>query len=379
MSFLTNELAQQMVNRTMKILNRNINVMNDQGIIIGSGDINRIQQLHHGAVLVLKKNKKVEIYADTANQIHGAKPGINLPIHFHKQTVGVIGITGNPDEIRHCAELVQMAAELVLEQSFLLEQVQWKQRLQNEVVNQLIHEQNVNVALVKERASILGIELDQPRAVIIIKNPEEKRDPSSLRHQLDYILDQADLIGFTYHNEIVILKAIGNRTIESFLNKIDDFINGQNGKKYLIGSGSICHSLSELKYSYEQAKNTIIVGKKLHPEKFIFLYSSYQFEVFLYSHAQKEQTLKSFSFYRKLIAYDQSGELEETLHIYLNENGEQSKVAEKLFIHRNTLRYRLEKITEITGKNPRHIKDLMQLYTAKLLYDIDSSVQLPKN
>jgi len=116
-----------------------------------------------------------------------------LPIHFHKQTVGVIGITGNPDEIRHCAELVQMAAELVLEQSFLLEQVQWKQQLQNDVVNQLVHEQNVNVVLVKERASILGIELNQPRAVIILKNPEEEKDPSSLRHQLDYILDQAFL------------------------------------------------------------------------------------------------------------------------------------------------------------------------------------------
>lgn len=37
MQFLTRELAQEIVERTMSILNRNINVMNESGVIIGSG------------------------------------------------------------------------------------------------------------------------------------------------------------------------------------------------------------------------------------------------------------------------------------------------------------------------------------------------------
>lgn len=53
MQFLTSELAQEMVERTMHILHQNINVMNADGVIIGSGERKRIGQKHDGARLVL--------------------------------------------------------------------------------------------------------------------------------------------------------------------------------------------------------------------------------------------------------------------------------------------------------------------------------------
>ncbi|EKF34730.1 sugar diacid recognition domain-containing protein [Bacillus xiamenensis] len=46
MPFLTNELAQVMVERTMHILHQNINVMNSDGVMIGSGKRKRIGQKH---------------------------------------------------------------------------------------------------------------------------------------------------------------------------------------------------------------------------------------------------------------------------------------------------------------------------------------------
>ena len=42
----------------------------------------------------------------------------------------------------------------------------------------------------------------------------------------------------------------------------------------------------------------------------------------------------------------------------------------KAFIHRNTLSYRLDKIQDITGKDPRKVKDLLELYVALLLSKI---------
>ncbi len=116
--FLSYELAQEIVERTMKILNKNINVMNEDGIIIGSGEKERINQVHDGALLVLKKGKSVVIDEKSAAGLKGAKPGINLPIQFNNQIIGVVGITGEPEQIQNYAELVKMAAELVLEQSF---------------------------------------------------------------------------------------------------------------------------------------------------------------------------------------------------------------------------------------------------------------------
>ena len=53
----------------------------------------------------------------------------------------------------------------------------------------------------------------------------------------------------------------------------------------------------------------------------------------------------------KLIDYDKSGntELTKTLNTYLECSGNGTETAEKLFIHRNTLHYRIEKIEQITG------------------------------
>lgn len=48
-------LAQDIVARTMKIIDSNVNVMDARGRIIGSGDRERIGELHEGALLVLSQ------------------------------------------------------------------------------------------------------------------------------------------------------------------------------------------------------------------------------------------------------------------------------------------------------------------------------------
>ncbi len=66
-----------------------------------------------------------------AGRLKGVKPGINLPIIFRQRMVGVIGISGEPDKVQAYAELVRMAAELILEQAEMLEQNQWENAIAN--------------------------------------------------------------------------------------------------------------------------------------------------------------------------------------------------------------------------------------------------------
>jgi carbohydrate diacid regulator len=372
MQFLTNELAQEIVERTMKILNRNINVMNDEGVIIGSGDIERINQLHDGALLVLKNGESVEIDRSKAAGMKGSRPGINLPICFNNQIVGVVGITGEPEQIQNYAQLVKMAAELVLEQSFLLERVQWKQRLQSEIVNQLISEEGLNEEWIKERAGFLGINLEQPRIAIVLEQSDytEVSDQKLIR-SIQYEIGKTDLIGVTFNNEIVVLKAAAvkesKRELTSFLKRL---LKASGGKVF-IGSGSLVESIKELKSSFHQAKRAIRVGSKLRSDTSFYHYEDYRLEVMLAKLTEGEQDKNAFSFYDQLLDQGKKGDLAHTLEAYIREGGELNKVAESLFIHRNTLRYRLEKIAELTNKDPRNIKDLIELYMAKLLHDIN--------
>ncbi len=135
---LNDNLARQIVARAMKILSFSVNVMDERGLIIASGNPERIHERHEGAVLALTENRVVEISEATALQLKGVRPGINLPIAYQGELIGVIGISGDPDEVRAYAELVRMTAELILEQAALTEQLQWDKRHKEELVLQLI-------------------------------------------------------------------------------------------------------------------------------------------------------------------------------------------------------------------------------------------------
>ncbi|WP_409290816.1 CdaR family transcriptional regulator [Peribacillus sp. SCS-37] len=368
MQFLTHELAQEIVDRTMKIINTNINVMNEKGIIIGSGDSGRIHQLHDGAVLVLKNGESLEIDEDRAGRMKGSKPGINLPIRFNKQIVGVVGITGEPRQIQHYAQLVKMAAELVLEQSFLLERVQWKQRIQSEIVNQLISEEGLNEDWIKERAGILGLDLAKPRMAIVLK-PVDPDANQELIKSVQYQLGKNDLAGVTLGNEIVILKekagTVPPDELTAFLKRLLAAAEGG----MLIGSGGMAPGLKELKYSFQQAQRAILAGSRILPDASIYRYEDLRIETMLVKLAKDEYDQPAFSFYQKLLGQGNK-ELVHTLDVYIKEGGDLSRVAESLFIHRNTLRYRLDKIAEMTSKDPRNVKDLMELYTARLVHEL---------
>lgn len=54
--------------------------MNEKGVIIGSGDKNRMNQIHEGALMVLKNGSSYEITQQQADSLRGVKPGVNLPI-----------------------------------------------------------------------------------------------------------------------------------------------------------------------------------------------------------------------------------------------------------------------------------------------------------
>lgn len=105
--YLKGYTARQIVQRAMKIIPYSVNVMDEHGVIIASGEPSRLRQRHEGAILALKENRIVEIDSATANQLKGVRSGINLPISFHEQLIGVVGITGEPEEVRAYAELVK--------------------------------------------------------------------------------------------------------------------------------------------------------------------------------------------------------------------------------------------------------------------------------
>ncbi|MFS2247488.1 CdaR family transcriptional regulator [Bacillus sp. A31] len=366
MQFLTAELAQEMVERTMRILDKNINVMNADGVIIGSGERNRIGQKHDGARLVLTSGNSMEIDHEASLRLEGVRPGINLPICFREQVVGVIGITGEPEDIRHHAELVKMAAELVLEQSFLLERIQWRQRIESEIVNQLISDSDVGDHQLKNRAAWLGMDLDKRRMVIVFQPVPSSEDAvHKMMHAIQYDKNADDLLGMTFRHELVLLRQpIPDHRLKHVAGQLQRTMEKAVGGQVLVGIGTVADDISRLPLSFEHARDALRLGKTLDPEESIYFLKSYQLERLFLTAGAVEEEIRWTDFYNPLT---QEAELAQTLRIYIEEGGDLQRIVDRLFIHRNTLRYRLDKIQALTGKNPRHVKQLMELYMAQLM------------
>lgn len=137
---LDHDLAQDIVDRTMAILPYNVNVMDSQGLILGSGEPERINTRHEGAQLVLANGRVVEIDEPTACRLKGVQPGINLPLLHDQRLIGVLGITGDPALLRTYAELVRMTAEMLVSQRHQQAEQQWRRQRCDDLLALLLGE-----------------------------------------------------------------------------------------------------------------------------------------------------------------------------------------------------------------------------------------------
>ncbi|MCK4240396.1 MAG: transcriptional regulator CdaR, partial [Candidatus Atribacteria bacterium] len=166
---ITHKLAQSIVDRTMNILGKNINIMDENGVIIGSGDKNRLNQYHEGAAKVIKEGKKLEIYSKDINHLVGAKPGINLPIEHNNKIIGVVGITGEPNEVSPFGEVIKMTVEMMLQQEFLLKELQLEQQAQENFIHDLISGRiGSDSDLFITRGQIVGYDILIPRVALVM-------------------------------------------------------------------------------------------------------------------------------------------------------------------------------------------------------------------
>jgi carbohydrate diacid regulator len=377
--FLDTTLAQQIVERTMKIIVHNINVMNAQGVILGSGDPHRVGSTHEGALLAISQNRTVEINAASANTLHGVKAGINLPLHYKGEIIGVIGITGEPDTLNNYGELLKMTAELIVEQANSLELAQWQYRQKEEFILQLIKSKGLFNCHLRDWSSQLGIDIDAPRvaAVIQVQGDKDQISANSILKMVLNLLEnpsRGNLVAMTSMTELVILKPafLNGKQWEPHLEseRIDQLLSRlpkEMTARLKISLGHFFTKPTDISRSYQTAKETLALGIQLHPEQNKYLYDDYSLRVLLSALKDDWRGEELITPYQALLQADKKGQLNKTLAAYLAHFGDQQMCANALFIHRNTLRYRLDKIQKITGVNVQQLDGVLQLYIGQML------------
>lgn len=375
----TTDLAQKIVERTMDIIGCNVNIMDAKGRIIASGDEGRIGKTHDGALLALSQGRSVDIDEHTKN-LHGVKPGINLPLRLDGETVGVIGLTGNPGHLKEFGRLVCMTAEMMLEQARLFEMLAQDARLKEELILNLISAAEITPAMT-EWANRLGVDLSVPRVVCIIEVDTGhlsidaiSNELRNLQNLLNYP-ERDNLVAILSLTQIVILKpaldAYGRWDAQNHMERVHLLVSRMNEQtslnvrialgNYFAGDEGQDNCIA---LSYQTAKTTLEVGKSRSPEARIYNYQELVLPVLLNQLKDGWQRRELARTLEKLKQADKNGLLVKTLLAWFEHNMHAAAASQALFIHRNTLDYRLNKIAELTRLDLNHTDDRFLLYIA---------------
>lgn len=369
---LAESTARQIVQRAMSIISHSVNVMDSNGVIIASGNPSRLFQRHEGAVLALTENRVVEIDAVTAAHLKGVRPGINLPFSFHSQQVGVIGISGEPAQVRAYAELVKMAAEMMVEQAALLDQHQWEKRYREELANQLLQPQPASGSL-EAMAAYLGLDLQQPRIVWIAELQDTQ--PHLLRELLTELeqTQREALIAITGFNEMILLRPAS--LVQGEWNVKQEHKQAQQLQSQLQSRfnlrlivGGFFSGEAGLHRSSLTARATQAMAKRLKLRHKTLFYQDYPLPSLLCDLGEDWRAQELSRPWQVLGEQDEKGVLRSTLRHYFSRNCDQTQTAAELHIHVNTLRYRLQRIEAITELKINQLTDALQLYIGMLMH-----------
>jgi len=353
---LTESLANEIVTQTMIRLNRNINIMDENGIILASGDSKRIHQVHFGAIEVLRSGKPLVIDEQNIGNWEGVRPGINLPIIFQGKTIGVIGITGKPEETLEFGELVKMITEIMIQQAFITEQVEWKQRLKELIFTDLLSS-TLQIESIDNKLQMIGFKLESPFQVAIIELGNSHLKKNDLLQVVeDLFPKQRALIGFIKVNRLFILTLKFNE--QRFKEKCSSLyrILATKNPAIRIGIGLSVIETESIRHSYKDALSALKHSSNDQP---IVTYAEIETKA-LFDHLD-ERTKQQFS---NRILGNLSEKLIETLECFFMYNLNIEKCSRAMYIHRNSLIYRLKQIKEITSYDPQNVHDVITLQMA---------------
>ena len=371
---ITTELAQQITDHILPILQQNINIMNKNGVIIGSGQKHRIGDFHKGAKDAIDTGQEVEIRFHDLDRFPGALPGVNLPITVSLQTIGAVGVSGDPDEVRQATRLVKMVTELILEREVLAEDLRSYSRQKEQFVSLLLSDQAPGVLpQLSRQAKRLEFNLDLPRIVAAVNGSSlfdsalaaygasglvTTRTQDSLLQSLTAasFLTPQDMPVFL-DGRLVILKhfqrpfliqTAKNWCVELIRQLHDD----HPGHNFFAGVGSLAVSPVKLQISQEESLFSLSRCQEKEPVRSIHDPSTLL--AFLLKNPNAADSCSAFAELKSKFTgdLDKRYDLRKTLLHLLYNNQNLTQTSQSLFIHRNTLLFRLEKLKGSTGLCP---------------------------
>ena len=230
---------------------------------------------------------------------------------------------------------------------------------------------NLLLVDIYSRAKKLHIQTDVKRVAMIIETDNSK-DSNVLEMMRTYFgSNNRDFITAVDENNVIVVKDLSegdsSREIDRAADSIVSFLNKENLKNVRIAYGTIVNEIKEASRSYKEAKMALDVGKIFFAERDVIAYSELGIGRLIYQLPIPLCKMFIKEIFDGKSPDDFDEETLTTINKFFENSLNVSETSRQLFIHRNTLVYRLDKLQKSTGLDLRVFEDAITFKIALMV------------
>lgn len=374
-------VAQSIVTNAKEALSYNINMFDTRGQCIASTDPARIGSYHEAAALAAQRKERVNV--DNSSQFQGARAGINVPVLLNGEVVAVIGITGHREEVEPFSNAIQKMTEILIRENLTQMTRFDRHMMMGNLMSILVHD-NPDTALVEYLSNTLHIDMNLPRRMVVgcrVQPSEtavssEHANPNVTNNTLleiieHYFTDCSEYLYSVSPRECCLAVPIRNESdaeeLGITITGLQHRIQRECGRWLTFGIGTTVCRVEQYARGYAQALASA------RWQQFTHDHSVGDFEnldhglIISSADATAARTFVDHIFAG--LSEHEIDEYQSVFDAYTAYNGSIIHAAQSLFIHKNTLQNKLNRIAELTGYNPRELKDYRVLADAFTMRD----------
>ena len=343
------------VSQMAEVFPKKFGIADASGMVVAASG----QEILEETVLDLMK------YAQDAGNNYFIREGYTVRAIDGSQSIEYIVYVEGTDELsKYCCNAVTVAANNVRQH--------YDEKYDKTVFMQNIIFDNMLAFDLHQKAMELHVEVDVPREVFYIK--VLKKGEVAIYEVIRNMFPdkEKDFVINIDSNNIVLIKELTDGTdaaaINAIANQILDTVNSETMMSVLIGVSTVAENINQLNSSYKESQVAIEVGKVFDEEKSILNYNNLGIGRLIYQLPIKLCELFLEEVFKKGDITLLDNETILTINKFFENDLNVSETSRQLFVHRNTLVYRLEKIYKLTGLDLRKFDQAIVFKVAMMVH-----------
>ncbi len=350
---MSNRLFQGLIHQTKDAIDRHVGVIDETLNIIACSDLGRIGESATGLTTEIFTTQENVIVGGYTYRAFGSRPHCEYALF----------VEGTDESAARYASL--LAVSLTNIKLYYDEKYDRSNFIKNVILD------NILPGDIYLKARELRFNSDVSRVVLLIR-VNTKAEVSAFDVVQNLFPDKTkDFVININETDIALVKeirpSISSKDLEKLARSIVDTLSGEFYTQAVVGIGTAVEEIKELAGSFKEAQVALEVGKVFDTEKCIVSYEHLGVARLIY---QLPTTLCDM-FLREVFKKGSIDSLDQetlfTIQKFFENNLNVSETSRKLFVHRNTLVYRLEKIKRLTGLDLREFDDAIVFKVALMV------------